>query len=179
MTSAVPAPAKQAIALLAREAERIELRRRDDRRHANATSTRPTRSVGGSPRSRGIGPIGALNLALRVDGGAVCFGAPFCSLARGWCRANARPPASSAWAGSAAPATNAYASYWCWGRLGAERAEQRALGASRWLMQWLMQLLERKPRKLAAVALANKMARIVWAMMSSGEAYRPRPAAAA
>jgi transposase len=43
-----------------------------------------------------------------------------------------------------------------------------ALGASRWLMQ----LLERKPRKLAAVALANKMARIVWAMMSSGEAYR-------
>ena len=35
-----------------------------------------------------------------------------------------------------------------------------------------MQLLERKPRKLAAVALANKMARIVWAMMSSGEFYR-------
>ncbi len=27
-------------------------------------------------------------------------------------------------------------------------------------------------RKLAAVALANKMARIVWAMMTSGEAYR-------
>jgi transposase len=50
------------------------------------------------------------------------------------------------------------------------------LGASRWLMQ----LLERKPRKLAAVALANKMARIVWAMMSSGEFYRgaarPTPA---
>jgi transposase len=42
------------------------------------------------------------------------------------------------------------------------------LGASRWLMR----LLERKPRKLAAVALANKMARIVWAMMSSGEFYR-------
>ncbi|MGP8027427.1 MAG: hypothetical protein ACLPJJ_12075 [Acidocella sp.] len=28
---------------------------------------------------------------------------------------------------------------------------------------WLLQLLERKPRKLAAVALANKMARIIWA----------------
>ena len=37
---------------------------------------------------------------------------------------------------------------------------------------WLLALLERKPRKLAAVALANKMARIVWAMMTSGEAYR-------
>ena len=33
-------------------------------------------------------------------------------------------------------------------------------------------MLERKPRKLAAVALANKMARIVWAMMTSGEGYR-------
>ena len=40
---------------------------------------------------------------------------------------------------------------------------------------WLLSLLSRKPRKLAAVALANKMARIVWAMMTSGEAYRPAP----
>ena len=43
---------------------------------------------------------------------------------------------------------------------------------------WLVKLLERKPRKLAAVALANKMARIVWAMMSRGEDYR-RPAGSA
>jgi transposase len=47
---------------------------------------------------------------------------------------------------------------------------------------WLKQLLERKPRKLAAVALANKMARIIWAMMASGKAYRgasaPTPVAA-
>ena len=43
---------------------------------------------------------------------------------------------------------------------------------------WLLALLERRPRKLAAVALANKMARIVWAMMTSGEAYRqPKPVA--
>jgi transposase len=43
---------------------------------------------------------------------------------------------------------------------------------------WLLRLLERKPRKLAAVALANKMARIVWAMMARGEAYRRQPVAA-
>jgi transposase len=45
---------------------------------------------------------------------------------------------------------------------------------------WVMKLLERKPRKVVAVALANIMARIVWAMMSSGEVYRgvARPAAA-
>ena len=34
---------------------------------------------------------------------------------------------------------------------------------------WLIALLARKPRKLAALALANKMARTVWAMMVSGE----------
>jgi len=37
---------------------------------------------------------------------------------------------------------------------------------------WLVNLLARKPKKLAAVALANKMARILWAMMVSGETYR-------
>jgi transposase len=42
--------------------------------------------------------------------------------------------------------------------------------------EWLLKLLERRPRKLAAVALANKMARTVWSMMASGEVYR-RPAA--
>jgi transposase len=41
---------------------------------------------------------------------------------------------------------------------------------------WLLNLLQRKPRKLVAVALANKMARTAWAMMVSGEAYR-RPIA--
>jgi transposase len=40
---------------------------------------------------------------------------------------------------------------------------------------WLLRLLERKPCKLVAVALANKMARIIWAMMAHGEAYRRQP----
>jgi transposase len=37
---------------------------------------------------------------------------------------------------------------------------------------WLLALLARKPKKLAAVALANKNARIAWAMMMRQEAYR-------
>ncbi len=37
---------------------------------------------------------------------------------------------------------------------------------------WLLNLLARRPKKLAAVALANKMARTLWAMMVSGELYR-------
>src|SRR5215813_6565012 len=37
---------------------------------------------------------------------------------------------------------------------------------------WLADLMRRKPPKLAAVALANKTARIAWKLMVSGERYR-------
>lgn len=37
---------------------------------------------------------------------------------------------------------------------------------------WLAQLLARRKAKVAAVALANKIARPVWAMMTTGERYR-------
>jgi len=36
---------------------------------------------------------------------------------------------------------------------------------------WLVALLKRKPAKLAAVALANKIARIAWKLMMTGERY--------
>ncbi len=37
---------------------------------------------------------------------------------------------------------------------------------------WLTALLARKPAKVAAIALANKIARMVWAMMARGERYK-------
>jgi transposase len=40
---------------------------------------------------------------------------------------------------------------------------------------WLGGLLKRRPPKLVAVALANKIARIAWKMMVSGETYRAKP----
>jgi transposase len=46
---------------------------------------------------------------------------------------------------------------------------------------WLKALLDRKPARVVTVALANKMARIAWAVLTRGEVYRktfPIPAKA-
>src|SRR5919109_928052 len=43
---------------------------------------------------------------------------------------------------------------------------------------WLAQLLARRPFKVVAIALANKMARVAWALLARGSTYRaPRLAA--
>ena len=44
---------------------------------------------------------------------------------------------------------------------------------------WLAALLARRPTKVAALALANKIARMAWAMMARGERYREPVALAA
>ena len=44
---------------------------------------------------------------------------------------------------------------------------------------WLTALLARRPTKIAAIALANKLARMAWAMMAKGERYKEPAALAA
>jgi transposase len=44
---------------------------------------------------------------------------------------------------------------------------------------WLTALLARRPTKVAAIALANKVARMAWAMMAKGERYKKPVALAA
>ena len=44
---------------------------------------------------------------------------------------------------------------------------------------WLTALLARRPTKVAAIALANKIARMAWAMMARGEHYKEPAALAA
>jgi transposase len=41
------------------------------------------------------------------------------------------------------------------------------------LWTWITELLARRPFNVVVAAVANKLARIVWAMLSRGEAYRP------
>ena len=54
-----------------------------------------------------------------------------------------------------------------------------ASGVVRWARRkgaakgsWLAGMLERKPPMLVVVALANKIARVAWALIAKGESYR-------
>jgi transposase len=56
---------------------------------------------------------------------------------------------------------------------GARAALSRAGGRQNPRSQWLVKLRERRHPNIAAVALANKNARIAWAMLSGDETYDP------
>lgn len=115
----------------------------------------------------GVGPIGAVSFALKVpDPSAFRSGRHF-----------------AAWIGLT-PRANSTAGRHRLGRISRQGDKDLrrllVLGATTLIQHakpnraspWLLALLARRPRKLAAVALANKMARIIWAMMVSGETYR-------
>ncbi|HET9629375.1 MAG TPA: IS110 family transposase [Novosphingobium sp.] len=55
--------------------------------------------------------------------------------------------------------------------VGATSVVRRARGAKS--NPWVGKLLERKPARLVTVAMANKTARIVWAVLARGASYRP------
>lgn len=178
---AVPAAAKKAIALLGREADHITIRLRaiDDQLMQQHKANPISRRLALIP---GIGPIAALNLALRVEAGQFKSARHF-----------------AAWLGLVPRECSTAGRQRLGGisRAGGERLRQLLVVGATAVIQhakpgrpaasppvqargrlWLLALLGRKPRKLAAVALANKTARIVWAMMTSGQAYRPLPTAA-
>ena len=121
----------------------------------------------------GIGPIGAMTLVLTIDAGQFESGRHL-----------------AAWLGLVPKERSTGGRQRLGGisRAGNERLRQLlVVGATAVIRHvkpggdaspWLLGLLERKPRKLVAVALANKIARIVWAMMARGEAYRRAPVTA-
>jgi transposase len=121
----------------------------------------------------GIGPIGAVSFALKVPDPTVFRSARH----------------FAAWIGIT-PRENSTGGKQRLGKISREGDEGLrrlvVLGATAVIQQaikkdcaapWLRGLLARKPKKVAAIALANKMARIAWAMMVTGETYRrPQPA---
>ena len=169
--AAVPAPAREMLAELAGQLAATELR-------LASVETKLLAQHKANPRSQllatipGIGPLGGVSFALKVpDPRAFRSGRHFAA----WIGLTPRDHAT---AGKPRP-----------GRISRQGDEALrrllVLGATAVIRQakpgraspWLMQLLARKPKKLAAAALANKMARIIWAMLVSGEIYR-RPTVA-
>ena len=64
--------------------------------------------------------------------------------------------------------------------VGATSVIRRACGNALASASWVKALLERRPARVATVAMANRAARAIWAIMVRGEVYRaPEPAAVA
>ena len=122
----------------------------------------------------GVGPLGAITMTLTVDPGNFASGRHFAA----WLglTPKERSTGGKQRMGKISKAGNERLRQLLF--VGAMSVIRFARPGSKSASAWLLQLLERKPRKLAAVALANKMARIIWPMMSRGEAYRRQPVAA-
>lgn len=56
--------------------------------------------------------------------------------------------------------------------VGATSVVRRARTADTTAANWVRGMLERKPARLVTVAMANKTARIIWAVLARGETYR-------
>jgi transposase len=165
--ASLPEQAAEALRLLGSEVERIEARlaETDRRLKAQLKADAAGRRLAAIP---GVGPIIALSFALRVEATQFESGRHF-----------------AAWLGLV-PRENSTGGKPRLGgisRAGDERLRALLVQGATSVVRhakpgrpgasaWLLALLERKPRKLAAVALANKMARVIWAMLTSGEAYR-------
>lgn len=163
----VPATAREMLTFLGEQIVQVDaaIAQLDGRLAALHKATPMSRMLAEVP---GVGPITALSLALTVDASQVKSGRHF-----------------AAWLG-VVPKQNSTGGKTRLGGIsheGDERLRQLLMvGAtavirfakpgSKSASKWLLELLARRPRKVAAVALANKMARIVWAMMTRGEAYR-------
>ena len=126
-------------------------------------------------RCPGVGPISALTLALTVDAAQFKFGSALRRLARPDTEAELDRRASQRLGGISRQGNERLRQLLV---LGATAVISIAKPGSRLASAWLLGLLQRRPRKLAAVALANKMARVVWAMMTSGRPTGRQPAAA-
>ena len=171
----VPDIAREVLALLGRQVEQIDqqLATIDARLLAMHKANEVSRRLARVP---GVGPVTAISLALSVDPEQFESGRHL-----------------AAWLGLTPRAHSSGGKRRLGGisRAGNERLRQLlVVGATavirhasrpgaRQASRWLTQLLARKPRKLAAVALANKTARIVWAMMARGAAYRAPSSAGA
>jgi transposase len=172
-TCQIPAPAQAALSLLARQWEQVDMAVREfDRRIA-----RVAREQAAAQRLMeipGVGPLGATAVLAKVADVSVF------RTARDFAAWLGLTPRESGTGGKQRSG-------------GISKQGDRPLrqllimGARSWLNQvqrrgtddrWLLDLLARRPVKVVVVALAAKMARIIWALLTTGQHYRAKGHAA-
>jgi len=173
----LPAPAVEALALLGQQIRQVEaqLAQADQTLQAQHKASPTSQRLAAIP---GVGWLSALTLSVRVDASQFETGRHLAA----WVGLTPREHSSGGkqrMGGISRAGDERLRSLLVLGATAVIRhAAKPGRGADK-VSPWLLSLLARKPRKLAAGALANKMARIAWAMMTSGEAYRrPAPNAA-
>ena len=170
---ALPELARQLFALQSQEYARLEaaLREIELKLRAWHRDSKDSRQVAEVP---GIGPVGGTRIAMKKADALACRSARH----------------YAAWIGLTAKDHSTAGKQRLGGITRAGDPELRALlvaGAMAVIRQaeqhpqkaspWLLELLKRKPKKLAAVALANKNARVAWKLLMSGQHYDPHYAA--
>jgi transposase len=171
--ASIPAAAKEMFALLGEEIEHLDgrLKALEAKLAAMHRANAVSRLLATIP---GVGPIIALTLAIEIDPTAFQSGRHLAA----WLGLTPREHSTGGkqrLGGISRAGHERLRTLLVVGATAVIRHASRA--DSQLASEWLRQLLSRKPRKVAAVALAHTMARIVWAVLIRGEAYRS-PAAA-
>ena len=187
--TAIPPEAKDMASLLGRQIEELDTRIKEldakltAAHKANEVSQRLATSAAGAFRHigslrdpiPGVGPITALTLAIEIDPMAFESGRHLAAWA-GLTPKEHSTGGKQRMGGISRAGNERLRALLVAGAMSVIRAATRP--GSKQMTEWLRGLLARKPRKVAAVALANKMVRVAWALMTRGEVYR-RPAGAA
>lgn len=170
----IPATAGAMMAVLGAEIDRLDARLRElETTLAAAHKANPvSRRLATIP---GVGPITALSLAIEIDPAAFESGRHLAA----WIGLTPREHSTGGkqrMGGISRAGNERLRALFVLGATSVIKVAERP--GNKLATEWLLKLLRRKSRKVAAVALANKMARTAWALMTSGETYRREPAAA-
>jgi transposase len=169
--SALPAEARPALEILVHQLESLEMRIAEMEKEATAPKRYDER-VRRLLTIPGIGPITATAIAATVpDAKAFASGREFAA----WLGLVPRQTSSGGKErlGGHSKMGDAYIRRLL--VIGSQAVIRHAIKRPGIERTWLGQLLKRKHRTVAAVALANKIARIAWAIMAKGGVYNPVP----
>ena len=166
--AAIPAEAKEMACLLGRQIEDLDTRIKEI--EVKLTAAHKANEV--SQRLAtipGVGPLTALTLAIEIDPETFESGRHLAA----WVGLTPKEHSTGGkrrMGGISRAGNERLRALLVTGATSVIRAAMRP--GSKQMTDWLRALLQRRPRKVAAVALANKMARVAWALMMRGDVYR-------